>query len=81
MPDEPIHRPRSWTASGASAPTWSPTSTACSSTNWGDLLGQLLEPTRVALMHELSQRGPAWARLPEDWPQLPRAAALARLAR
>jgi hypothetical protein len=37
-----------------------------------ELLGELPEPTRVALMHELSQRGPAWARLPEDWPQLPR---------
>jgi hypothetical protein len=37
-----------------------------------DLLGQLPEPTRVALMHELSERSPAWARLPEDWPQLPR---------
>jgi hypothetical protein len=23
-------------------------------------------------MHELSERGPAWARLAEDWPQLPR---------
>lgn len=22
-------------------------------------------------MHELSERGPAWAKLPEDWPQLP----------
>jgi hypothetical protein len=37
-----------------------------------DLLGELPEPTRVALMHELSERGPAWAKLPEDWPQLPR---------
>jgi hypothetical protein len=36
-----------------------------------DLLGALPEPTRVALMYELSQRGPAWARLPEEWPQLP----------
>jgi hypothetical protein len=40
----------------------------------GDLLGELPEPTRVALMQELSERGPAWARLPEDWPQLPGAA-------
>jgi hypothetical protein len=38
----------------------------------GDLLGELPEPTRVALMHELSERGPIWARLPDDWPQLPR---------
>jgi hypothetical protein len=38
----------------------------------GDLLGELPEPTRVALMRELSERGPAWAKLPGDWPQLPR---------
>ena len=25
----------------------------------------------MALMVELSERGPAWARLPQDWPQLP----------
>jgi hypothetical protein len=37
-----------------------------------DKLGELPEPTRVALMHELSERGPAWARLPKGWPQLPR---------
>lgn len=30
------------------------------------------EATRVALMHELSERGPAWARLPDIWPQSPR---------
>jgi hypothetical protein len=37
-----------------------------------ELLGELHEPTRVALMHELSERGPAWAKLPDSWPQLPR---------
>jgi len=37
-----------------------------------DLLGELPEATRVALMHELSERGPGWARLPEGWPRLPR---------
>jgi hypothetical protein len=31
-----------------------------------DLLGELPEPTRVALMHELAERGPAWAKLPRD---------------
>jgi hypothetical protein len=45
-----------------------------------DLLGELPEPTRVALMHELSERGPAWAKLPEDWPQLPRRSLRERLA-
>jgi hypothetical protein len=38
----------------------------------GDLLGELPEGTQVALMVELSERGPAWARLPDTWPQLPR---------
>jgi hypothetical protein len=38
----------------------------------GDLLGELPEAARVALMYELSERGPAWARLPQDWPQIPR---------
>jgi hypothetical protein len=37
----------------------------------GELLGELPEPTRVALMDELSEHGPAWAKLPEDWPLLP----------
>jgi hypothetical protein len=45
-----------------------------------DLLGELPEPTRVALMHELSERGPAWAKLPEDWPQLPRRSLREQLA-
>jgi hypothetical protein len=45
-----------------------------------ELLGVLPEPTRVALMHELSERGPAWAKLPEDWPQLPRWSLRERLA-
>ncbi len=26
----------------------------------------------MALMHEMSERGPAWARLPDTWPQFPR---------
>jgi hypothetical protein len=34
-----------------------------------ELLGEPSEPTRVAPTHELSERGPAWARLPEDGPQ------------
>jgi hypothetical protein len=29
-----------------------------------ELLGELPEPTRVALMHELSERGPAWGQAP-----------------
>jgi hypothetical protein len=41
-----------------------------------DLLGELPEPTRMAPMHELSERGLAWARLPEDWPQPPASVAL-----
>jgi hypothetical protein len=45
-----------------------------------ELLGELPEPTRVALLHELSERGPASARLPEDWPQLPRWSLRERLA-
>jgi hypothetical protein len=44
-----------------------------------ELLGELSEPTRVALMHELSECGPAWAKLPEDWPQLPRRSLRERL--
>jgi hypothetical protein len=44
------------------------------------LLGELPEPTRVALMQELSERDPAWARLPEDWPQLPRRSLREQLA-
>jgi hypothetical protein len=38
----------------------------------GDLLGELPETSRVALMVKLSARGPAWATLHQDWPQLPR---------
>jgi hypothetical protein len=45
-----------------------------------DLLGELPEPTRVVLMHELSERGPAWAKLPQDWPQLPRRSLREQLA-
>jgi hypothetical protein len=42
------------------------------------LLGQLPVMTRVTLMHELSDRGPAWARLPATWPQHPDAEHLGR---
>ena len=34
--------------------------------------------TRVTLMHELSDRGPSWARLPVTWPQHPDAEHLGR---
>jgi hypothetical protein len=47
----------------------------------GDLAGLLCElpvMTRVTLMHELSDRGPAWARLPVTWPQHPDAEHLGR---
>jgi hypothetical protein len=41
------------------------------------LLGELPVMTRVSLMHELSDRGSTWARLPATWPQhLPVAQAL-----
>jgi hypothetical protein len=33
------------------------------------LLGELPVMTRVTLIHELSDRGPSWARLPVTWPQ------------
>jgi hypothetical protein len=45
-----------------------------------DLLGELPKPTRVALMYELSERGPAWAKLPQDWPQLLRRSLREQLA-
>jgi hypothetical protein len=35
------------------------------------LLGELPVMTRITLMHELSDRGPAWARLPVTWPPHP----------
>jgi hypothetical protein len=31
-------------------------------------------------MHVLSERGPAWAKLPQDWPQLPRRSLREQLA-
>jgi len=34
----------------------------------------------VALMVEMSERGPAWARLPQAWPQLPRRSLREQLA-
>ncbi len=34
--------------------------------------------TRVTLMHELSDRGPAWASLPVTWPKHPDAEHLSR---
>ena len=40
----------------------------------GELAGLLCElpvMTRVTLVHELSDRGPSWARLPVTWPQHP----------
>jgi hypothetical protein len=40
----------------------------------GKLLGELPEPTRVALMQELSERDPAWARLPRTGRSCPGAA-------
>jgi hypothetical protein len=45
-----------------------------------ELLGELPEATRVALMVELSERGPAWAKLRQDWPQLPRRSLREQLA-
>jgi hypothetical protein len=47
----------------------------------GELAGLLCElpvMTRVTLMHELSDRGPAWARLPVTWPQHPDAEHMGR---
>jgi hypothetical protein len=41
-----------------------------------DLLGELPEPTRVARPARAVERGPAWARLPEDWPQPPASVAV-----
>jgi len=42
------------------------------------LLGELPVMTRVSLMHELSDRGPSWARLPATWPQHPDAEHMGR---
>jgi hypothetical protein len=42
------------------------------------LLCELPVMTRVTLMHELSDRGPTWARLPVTWPQHPDAEHLGR---
>jgi hypothetical protein len=42
------------------------------------LLCELPVMTRVALMHELSDRGPAWARLPVTWPLHPDAEHMGR---
>jgi hypothetical protein len=42
------------------------------------LLCELLAMTRTTLMHELSDRGPAWARLPVTWPQHPDAHLMGR---
>jgi hypothetical protein len=42
------------------------------------LLGELPVMTRITLMHELSDRGPAWARLPVTWPQHPDAHLMGR---
>jgi hypothetical protein len=46
----------------------------------GELAGLLgeLPVTRITLMHELSDRGPAWARLPVTWPQHPDAHLMGR---
>jgi hypothetical protein len=37
------------------------------------LLGELPVMTHITLMHELSDRGPTWARLPATWPEHPSA--------
>jgi hypothetical protein len=42
------------------------------------LLCELPVMSRITLMHELSDRGPAWARLPVTWPQHPDAEHMGR---